>query len=161
MLLTVGRGSRFATVQLHNSFIVSLLDPSAHLAPPTPPPDAPKPSPRKRRRTLPYQGDDEDAESGTLRSTRLKRWTIGMGKRERDRLRSLDAVALSSERRPRKDLDEVAADRGVVLLPERGGALRSAITVCRVLISTNAQNPRVLGRPYTWLRSPEHRRCSI
>ncbi|GJE90977.1 transcriptional regulator of RNA polII, SAGA, subunit-domain-containing protein [Phanerochaete sordida] len=107
-------------LQLHNSFIVSLLDPSAHLAPPTPPPDAPKPSPRKRRRTLPYQGDDEDAESGTLRSTRLKRWTIGMGKRERDRLRNLDAVALSSERRPRKDLDEVAADRGVVLLPERG-----------------------------------------
>lgn len=44
-----------------------------------------------------------------------------MGKRERDRLRSLDAVALSMERKPRKDHDEVFADRGVVLLPERGG----------------------------------------
>lgn len=45
-----------------------------------------------------------------------------MGKRERDRLRSLDTVALSTERRPRKDRDEIAADRGVVLLTERGGA---------------------------------------
>lgn len=71
-----------------------------------------------------------------------------MGKRERDRLRSLDAVALSSERRPRKDLDEVAADRGVVLLPERGGASHYATVVSRVLIPTNHQNLRVLGRPY-------------
>ncbi|EKM49981.1 uncharacterized protein PHACADRAFT_188361 [Phanerochaete carnosa HHB-10118-sp] len=106
-------------LQLHNSFIVSLLDPSAHLAPPTPPPDAPKPPSRKRRRTLPYQGEDDD-ESETLRSTRLKRWTIGMGKRERDRLRSLDALALSTERSPRREKDEIAADRGVVLLLERG-----------------------------------------
>ncbi|KIP10044.1 hypothetical protein PHLGIDRAFT_125872 [Phlebiopsis gigantea 11061_1 CR5-6] len=106
-------------LQLHNSFIVSLLDPSAHLAPPTPPPDAPKSPSRKRRRTLPYQGED-DADAVSLRSERLKRWTIGMGKRERDRLRSLDAVALSTERSPRKDRDEIAADRGVVVLHERG-----------------------------------------
>lgn len=106
-------------VQLHNSLIVSLLDPSAHLAPPTPPPDAPAPPPRKRRRTLPYQGEDDD--TTTLRSTRLKRWTVGLGKRERERLRGLEAVALSTERRPRRERDEIAAERGVVLLQERGG----------------------------------------
>lgn len=44
-----------------------------------------------------------------------------MGKRERDRLRSLDGLALSTERRPRREKDEIAADRGVILLPERGG----------------------------------------
>ncbi|KAI0343245.1 hypothetical protein BDW22DRAFT_1407141 [Trametopsis cervina] len=105
-------------ITLHNSLIVSLLDPSAHLAPPTPPPDAPPPPPRKRRRTLPYQGENDD--SYTLRSTRLKRWTIGMGKKERDRVRGLETVALTTERRPRKERDEVAAERGVVLLQERG-----------------------------------------
>lgn len=106
------------TVLLHNSLIVSLLDPSAHLAPPTPPPDAPAPPPRKRRRTLPYQGEHDD---GTLRSTRLKKWTIGIGKRERERLRGLGHVALSTERKPQDYKDEVAAERGVALLPERGG----------------------------------------
>ena len=118
-------------MQLHNSFIVSLLDPSAHLAPPTPPPDAPKPPARKRRRTLPYQGEDDD-ETTTLRSSRLKRWTIGIGKRERDRLRGLDAVALSTERKPRKEVDEIAADRGVVLLPERGGESYDTLFLCRL-----------------------------
>ena len=107
---------------------MSLLDPSAHLAPPTPPPDAPKPPPRKRRRTLPYQGDDDD-DSGTLRSSRLKRWALGVGKRERDRLRSLDSMALSTERRPRKGIDEIASERGVVLLSERGGMSLYFITL--------------------------------
>ena len=127
-------------VQLHNSFIVSLLDPSAHLAPPTPPPDAPKPPPRKRRRTLPYQGED-DTDAVTLRSDRLKRWTIGMGKRERDRLRSLDAVALSTERQPRKERDEIAADRGVVVLHERGG-MSVAHTPRRTLYSRTPRTTR-------------------
>jgi len=105
-------------IQLHNSLIVSLLDPSAHLAPPTPPPDAPALPPRKRRRTLPYQGEEDDIT--TLRSARLKRWTVGLGKRERERLRGLEATALSTERRPRRERDEIAAERGVVLLEERG-----------------------------------------
>ncbi|PSR72818.1 hypothetical protein PHLCEN_2v11315 [Hermanssonia centrifuga] len=105
-------------MQLHNSLIVSLFDTSAHLAPPTPPPEAPKLPPRKRRRTLPYQGPDDDVT--TLRSSRLKRWTIGMGRRERDRLRSLESMALSTERKPRKGRDEIADERGVVLLNERG-----------------------------------------
>lgn len=117
---------------LHNSLIVSLFDTSAHLAPPTPPPEAPKPPLRKRKRTLPYQGEDDDV--ATLRSTRLKQWTIGMGRRERERFRLLENAALSTERRPRKDRDEIAAERGVVLLPERGGvswlyALSSQLTI--------------------------------
>lgn len=59
----------------------------------------------------------------TLRSSRLKRWTIGMGRRERDRLRSLESMALSTERKPRKGRDEIADERGVVLLNERGGMI--------------------------------------
>ncbi|KAI0704289.1 transcriptional regulator of RNA polII, SAGA, subunit-domain-containing protein [Cytidiella melzeri] len=106
------------SIQLHNALIVSLLDPSAHLAPPTPPPDAPPPPPRKRRRTLPYQGEDDDTYA--LRSSRLKRWAVGLGKRERERLRGLETVALGSERRPRRERDEIAMERGVVLLQERG-----------------------------------------
>ena len=66
--LNASRITDMFLVQLHNSLIVSLLDPSAHLAPPTPPPDAPAPPPRKRRRTLPYQGEEDD--TYTLRSDR-------------------------------------------------------------------------------------------
>lgn len=99
---------------------MSLFDTSAHLAPPTPPPDVPKPPPRKRRRLLPYQGEDGSDET-TLRSTRLKRWTVGLGRRERERVKGLETVALSTERKPRKERDEIAAERGVQLLQERGG----------------------------------------
>ncbi|KAI0352365.1 hypothetical protein OH77DRAFT_1409403 [Trametes cingulata] len=106
-------------VQLHNTLIVSLFDTSAHLAPPTPPPDVPKPPPRKRRRTLPYQGPDA-SDDGTLRSTRLKKWTVGLGRRERERIRALEAVALTEPLVPKPYTDEIAAERGVVLLRERG-----------------------------------------
>ena len=106
-------------VQLHNSLIVSLFDTSAHLAPPTPPPDAPHAPPRKRRRLLPYE--DPDGHSTSLRSSRLKQWTVGMGRRERERVRGLESAALSSERRPRREKDEIAAERGVQLVLERGG----------------------------------------
>ena len=59
---------------------------------------------------------------GTLRSNRLKRWTVSLGRRERDRVRNLSSQSSALERpRPRKDMDEIARDRGVVLLPERGG----------------------------------------
>ncbi|TCD69636.1 hypothetical protein EIP91_006861 [Steccherinum ochraceum] len=103
---------------LHNSLIVSLFDTSAHLAPPTPPPDAPKPPPKKRRRLLPYQGEDDDETS--LRSTRLKKWTVGLGRRERERIRGMETMALSTERGPRPERDEISAERGVQLLSERG-----------------------------------------
>ncbi|KZT27821.1 hypothetical protein NEOLEDRAFT_63760 [Neolentinus lepideus HHB14362 ss-1] len=107
-----------ALVQLHNALIISLFDTTTHgQTPPTPPPEVPKAPPRKRRRTLPYQGPDS---ADTLRSSRLKKWTIGLGRRERERLHSLESVALSSERRPRREKDEIAKERGVILLPERG-----------------------------------------
>jgi hypothetical protein len=53
---------------------------------------------------------------------RLKRWTLAMGKRERERLQSLqNLVPLTDLPQPRKELDEIACERGVELLPERGG----------------------------------------
>ncbi|KAH9072111.1 transcriptional regulator of RNA polII, SAGA, subunit-domain-containing protein [Lactarius deliciosus] len=107
-------------VQLHNALIISIFDPSTHLvAALTPPPDPPKGPPRKRRRLLPYQGPDPD-EPLTLRSTRLKRWVVGIGRRERDRIRNIKPVALSAKRSPRPEVDEIANERGVQLLPERG-----------------------------------------
>ncbi|KAI0285854.1 transcriptional regulator of RNA polII, SAGA, subunit-domain-containing protein [Russula aff. rugulosa BPL654] len=107
-------------VQLHNALIVSIFDPSTHLvAALTPPPDVPKGPPRKRRRLLPYQGPDPD-EPITLRSSRLKRWAVGIGRRERDRIRNLKPVALSSKRVPRPEVDEISNERGVRLLSERG-----------------------------------------
>ena len=108
-------------MQLHNALLVSLLDTSAHLAPPTPPPDVPKPPSRKRRRTLPYQGPDP-TEMTTLRSERLKKWTVGLGRHERERIRTLEAVALNEVERPRPHMDEISAERGIKLLPEKGGA---------------------------------------
>ncbi|RPD64413.1 hypothetical protein L226DRAFT_533693 [Lentinus tigrinus ALCF2SS1-7] len=105
---------------LHNALIVSLFDMSAHLAPVTAPLlDVPKPPPRKRRRTLPYQGQD-DLEMTTLRSERLKKWTVGLGRHERDRIRALEAVASNEPPQPRPYTDEIAAERGVQLLLERG-----------------------------------------
>ncbi|OJT06384.1 hypothetical protein TRAPUB_2758 [Trametes pubescens] len=106
-------------VQLHNTLIVSLFDTSAHLAPPTPPPDVLKPPSRKRRRTLPYQGPDA-MDEGTLRSARLKKWTVGLGRRERDRIRALETVALNEPVVPKDYTDEIAAERGVTLMQERG-----------------------------------------
>lgn len=109
-------------VQLHNALIVSLFDTSAHLAPlAAPPPDVPRPPPRKRRRTLPYQGPDPH-EMTTLRSERLKKWTVGIGRRERDRIRALEAVATNETPHPKAYTDEIVAERGVQLLSERGGA---------------------------------------
>ena len=120
------RSNHSIVVQLHNSLIVSIFDPSTHLvAALTPPPDVPKGPPRKRRRLLPYQGPDPD-EPITLRSSRLKRWAVGIGRRERDRIRNLKPVALSTKRPPRPEVDEIANERGVRLLSERGGACVSS-----------------------------------
>lgn len=128
------------TVQLHNSLIVSLFDTSAHLAPPTPPPDVPKPLPRKRKRLLPYQGED-GLDDVTLRSTRLKRWTVGLGRRERERVKGLETVALSTERKPRKDRDEIAAERGVQSLQERGGRVFLYCSIPSVLTERTCTEP--------------------
>ena len=124
-------------VTLHNSLIVSLFDTSAHLAPPTPPPDAPKPPPRKRRRLLPYQGEGDDETS--LRSNRLKRWTVGLGRRERERVRGMETMALSTERRPRPERDEIDAERGVQLLAERGGSL--SVILCKGPVADGVSEP--------------------
>jgi hypothetical protein len=117
-------GTDITLVQLHNSLIISLFDFTVHRRPPTPPPDVAKPPPRKRRRTLPYQGPDD--RDDTLRSSRLKRWTVSMGRRERDRIRTLQNNP-TERPRPRKETDEIACDRGVVLLNERGGARSSLV----------------------------------
>ena len=129
-------------VQLHNSLIISLFDFTVHRRPPTPPPDAPKQPPRKRRRILPYQGPDDVA--GTLRSNRLKRWTVSLGRRERDRVRNLSLQSSALERpRPRKDMDEIARDRGVVLLPERGGEFEATFIYPIPINSLHCRSPRL------------------
>ena len=117
---------------LHNSLIVSLFDTSAHLAPPTPPPDVPKQPPRKRRRTLPYQGPG-NYDPATLRSLRIKKWTIGLGKRERERIRSLEPYAAQVEPQLEEWKDEIVAERGVKLLPERGGTLCDIHGYCLIM----------------------------
>ncbi|TFK44585.1 transcriptional regulator of RNA polII, SAGA, subunit-domain-containing protein [Crucibulum laeve] len=120
-------------VQLHNALIISLFDATAvHKRPPTPPPASlPKPPPQKRRRTLlPYQGPQTPEDARTLHSSRLKRWTLSMGKRERERLHALQNVPPPIDPpRPRKDVDEISRERGVVLLHERGDPPGSRLPV--------------------------------
>jgi hypothetical protein len=131
-------------VQLHNSLIISLFDFSSHKRPPTPPPDAPKAPPRKRRRTLPYQGQDDDDDDGTLRSSRLKRWTVSMGKRERERLKNIPATG--ERPRPRPDADEVARERGLILLPERGEPPGSRLPLSLASLTHSLTLPHVVER---------------
>jgi hypothetical protein len=123
-------------VQLHNALIISIFDPSTHLvAALTPPPDIPKGPPRKRRRLLPYQGPDPN-EPITLRSARLKRWAVGIGRRERERIRGVKPAALSAKRKPRPEVDEIANERGVQLLHERGGLFVLLSLATFILLST-------------------------
>ncbi|KAF8737748.1 hypothetical protein AX14_012320 [Amanita brunnescens Koide BX004] len=111
-------------IQLHNALVISLFDATAVLKRPlTPPaPAAPKPPPRKRRRQLlPYQGPQTPEDARTLRSTRMKRWSLLMGKRERDRIVAIQHLPpVVDPPRPRPELDEIERERGVVLLSERG-----------------------------------------
>ncbi|KIM44987.1 hypothetical protein M413DRAFT_442948 [Hebeloma cylindrosporum] len=109
-------------IQLHNALIISLFDATATLKrPPTPPSSSlPKPPPKKRRRTLlPYQGPNVPDDARSIRSARLKRWTLSMGKRERERLNTLPAITTTPVS-SRKDTDEIASERGIAYLPERG-----------------------------------------
>ncbi|KAG6919533.1 hypothetical protein DXG01_005123 [Tephrocybe rancida] len=108
-------------VQLHNALIISLFDSTIHRHPPPPIPVATpvhKQPPLKRRRTDDY--------NHALRSTRLKRWTLGTGKRERERLRALETVEPPPQR---METDEIASERGVVLLSERGDPPGSRLPV--------------------------------
>jgi hypothetical protein len=99
-----------------------VLGSSLHHAPPTPPPDAPGKPLRKRRRTHRYVGE-ADTDSSLMRFPRLKRWVIGMGRKERERVKALETAASSVENcpKPRLDVNEIAADRGVQLIPEGKG----------------------------------------
>ncbi|KAF7305185.1 hypothetical protein MKEN_01233700 [Mycena kentingensis (nom. inval.)] len=107
-----------ALIQLHNALIISLFDATTHKRPPEPSaqPRA-KPPPRKRRRVLPYQGPNDPTDLMSLRSARLKRWALSVGKRERERIKAFQAQPLDA--RPLMH-EEIASERGVVLLAERG-----------------------------------------
>jgi hypothetical protein len=112
---------RFCAVQLHNSLVISLFDITSHLKPQPPaPPPPPKPAPRKRRRTLPYQSLD-GSDQNTLRSARLKKWTLSIGRRERERVKAYEDGVPSVPRPLRGFQDEIAQERGVMLISERNG----------------------------------------
>jgi hypothetical protein len=108
------------SVQLHNALIVSIFDMSLKKVTPKPAADAPRKPPRKRRRLLPYQGPDE-LDAVSLRSDRLKKWTVGLGKHERERVRALETGIGPPLEWPQPTKDEIAREQGVVLLRERGG----------------------------------------
>ncbi|KAG6854519.1 hypothetical protein C0991_005431 [Blastosporella zonata] len=108
-------------IQLHNALIISLFDATINRHPPPQipvPTPAHKQPPLKRRRTNDY--------NNALRSTRLKRWTLGTGKRERDRVRTLETAESPFQR---IETDEISSERGVVLLPERGDPPGSRLPV--------------------------------
>lgn len=111
----------YRTVQLHNSLVISLFDITSHLKPQPPaPPPPPKATPRKRRRTLPYQSLD-GSDQNTLRSARLKKWALSIGKKERERVKAYEDGGPSIPRPLPGFQDEITQERGVVLLPERTG----------------------------------------
>lgn len=105
-------------VQLHNNLIISVLGAPMHHAPLTPPPDGPGKPPRKRRRTA----DEDDIASGI--SARLKGWTVGLGRRERERIKSLELASRDPKLGSKTFLDEIAQERGVKLLDEGRGESR-------------------------------------
>ncbi|KAF7294702.1 hypothetical protein MIND_01007400 [Mycena indigotica] len=114
-------------LQLHNALIISLFDATTHKRPPSPSvlPRS-KPPARKRRRVLPYQGPDEDSSALSYHSPRLKRWALSVGKRERERIKGFQGVPLDI--RPLAH-EEIASERGVVLLAERGDPPGSRLPV--------------------------------
>lgn len=48
-----------------------------------------------------------------------------MGKRERERVKALEAIGRASNRWPKNALDEITQERGVQLVPEGKGKLLS------------------------------------
>ncbi|EIN06143.1 hypothetical protein PUNSTDRAFT_145474 [Punctularia strigosozonata HHB-11173 SS5] len=129
-------------VQLHNALVISLFDTSVQLdrraaaatdaatpaakigdgaAPASAHAEKPRKSPpKKRRRLLPYQGEDADMDS--LRSARFRKWVVGLGRKERARLQHLPATPIDDAAATLRKLpqDEILQERGVQLLPERG-----------------------------------------
>lgn len=87
---------------------------------------------------LPYQGVDGVDDQSTLRSPRLKRWIVGMGRKERERLRAFEKYRLEGEvnglngSRPTLlhfyPQQEISSERGVVLVPEGKGLRILCIT---------------------------------
>jgi hypothetical protein len=75
---------------------------------------------------LPYQGPDPD-DDGLLRSKRLKRWAVGLGKAERDKIKSVNQAAkdvkdtVDASSKPVKGRDEVMGERGVKMINEGKG----------------------------------------
>ncbi|KIY52792.1 hypothetical protein FISHEDRAFT_63719 [Fistulina hepatica ATCC 64428] len=123
-----------ALVQTHNALIISLFDATAYRRPPpTPPPEPVRPPPRKRRRILPYQGPETKDEDLTYHSTRLKKWVLSIGRQERERIRVIQSHPQLP--RPRPETDEMARERGVVLLPERGDPPGSRVAVPLAAVS--------------------------
>lgn len=134
----------FRTVQLHNSLVISLFDITSHLKPqPPPPPPPPKPAPRKRRRTLPYQSLD-GSDQNTLRSARLKKWTLSIGRKERERVKVYDEGGPNIPRPLRGFQDEIAQERGVMLISERNGRTRSH-SMSDYALNTEVQSSPVHG----------------
>lgn len=111
----------FSLVQLHNSLIISVLGSSLHHAPPTPPPDAPGKPLRKKRRVVGGEVDE------ATQSSRLKQWAVGVGKRERERIKALETISKTKQVGPRPELDEIASERGVQLVPEGRGQKQKPI----------------------------------
>jgi hypothetical protein len=126
-------------VQLHNALVISLFDTSVRIEKRAAD-DGPggvkradsmagsavdgeiekrKGPPKKRRRMVPYQGEGPDRDVVSLRSSRFKRWAVGAGRKERARLRGLGSFDNPTARRLPQD--EILQERGVQLLPERGG----------------------------------------
>ena len=54
---------------------------------------------------------------------------VGLGKRERDRIRALHTLGLNEASGPKAYTDEIAAERGVQLLMERGGGFSLFFTI--------------------------------
>ena len=126
---------RSRTVQLHNSLVISLFDITSHTKPQPPaPPPPPKPAPRKRRRTLPYQSLD-GSDQNTLRSARLKKWTLSIGRRERERVKTYEDGTPSIPRPLRGFQDEISQEQGVMLVPEKTGETWPCVLTGRTLNS--------------------------
>ncbi|PBK60458.1 hypothetical protein ARMSODRAFT_1090311 [Armillaria solidipes] len=69
----------------------------------------------------------------------VTRWTVSVGKHERDRIAALESVPPTTG--PRLDTDEIARERGVVLLPERGEPPGSRLSV---QLDLDTEQPRLI-----------------
>jgi hypothetical protein len=91
-------------VHLHNSFLLTMISSAGTLDPPDTKPDGPQQPHNKRRRLLPHQDPPP----------KLKKWVIGLGKRERETLKNNPPMPFDPNLRD----DEIILDRGVRLRAE-------------------------------------------